>query len=111
MQTWNLTCDTTDECYELVSHPPYSPDVTRTDYFLFPRPKKWLAEKRFQSTDEFKKETNFSFEGLEFHTIGPDITLDGNYVFKWTVAIIIAIFFITLSMLSHDYDQDINLKI
>lgn len=34
---------------ELVSHPPYSLDLTFSDYFLFPKLKKWLGEKRLSS--------------------------------------------------------------
>ena len=29
--------------YELVPHPPYSPDLALSDYFLFPNLKKWLG--------------------------------------------------------------------
>ncbi|QQP39478.1 Mariner transposase, partial [Caligus rogercresseyi] len=33
--------------YELLPHPPYSPDLAPSDYSCFPNLKKWLAEKRF----------------------------------------------------------------
>jgi hypothetical protein len=40
---------------KLLSHPPYSPDLTPADYFLFPKLKKELAG--FTMTqEEFKKE-------------------------------------------------------
>jgi len=40
---------------KLLSHPPYSPDLTPADYFLFPKLKKELAG--FSMTqEEFKKE-------------------------------------------------------
>ena len=35
--------------YELLPHPPYSPDLSPCDYFLFPNLKKWLGGKRFDS--------------------------------------------------------------
>lgn len=50
--------------YELLSHPPYSPDLAPCDYFLFPNLKKWLGGKRFSSNEEIMHETNAYFEGL-----------------------------------------------
>ncbi|QQP40773.1 Putative mariner transposase [Caligus rogercresseyi] len=35
--------------YELLPHPPYSPDLAPSDYFLLPNLKKWLAGKIFYS--------------------------------------------------------------
>ncbi|EFN78775.1 Histone-lysine N-methyltransferase SETMAR, partial [Harpegnathos saltator] len=87
--------DTTDKLkklrYELVPHPPYSPDLAPSDYFLFPRLKQWLAGKRFYSNEEVKLETNAYFEGLdtEHYKTGIEmladrytkcITLNGDYV-------------------------------
>ena len=41
------------ECgFELADHPPYSPDLTPSDYFLFPNMKKHLAEKHYRTDDE-----------------------------------------------------------
>ena len=37
--------------FELLPHPPYSPDVAPPDYNLIPEIKKGLRGKRFQSTD------------------------------------------------------------
>ncbi|KAF7268310.1 hypothetical protein GWI33_018574 [Rhynchophorus ferrugineus] len=37
--------------FELFSHPPYSPDLTPTDYFLFSDLKRMLAEKKFSSNE------------------------------------------------------------
>lgn len=51
--------------YELLPHPPYSPDLAPSDYFLFPDLKKWLGGKRFTSNEEVEWETNAYFEGLE----------------------------------------------
>ena len=38
--------------YELVRHPPYSPDLAPSDYYLFPNLKKWLGGKRFTSNSD-----------------------------------------------------------
>lgn len=35
--------------YELLPHPPYSPDLAPCNFFLFPNMKKWLGGKRFTS--------------------------------------------------------------
>ena len=51
--------------YELLSQPPYSPDLAPSDYFLFPNLKKWLGGKRFYSNDEIVTQTNTYFEDLE----------------------------------------------
>lgn len=79
--------------YELLSHPPYSPDLAPCDYFLFPNLKKWLGGKRFSSNEKIILETNAYFEGLpkSYFTEGIEkfekrwmkcIELDGNYVEK-----------------------------
>ena len=38
--------------FELIEHPPYSPDLAPSDYFLFPNLKKHLAGKHFRTDDE-----------------------------------------------------------
>ena len=35
--------------FELIDHPPYSPDLAPSDYFLFPNLKKHLARKWYES--------------------------------------------------------------
>ncbi|XP_048243687.1 histone-lysine N-methyltransferase SETMAR-like [Haliotis rufescens] len=41
------------ECgYELLPHPPYSPDLAPSDFHLFPRLKKHLRGRRFEDDDE-----------------------------------------------------------
>ncbi|XP_018308488.1 histone-lysine N-methyltransferase SETMAR-like [Mycetomoellerius zeteki] len=47
--------------YELLSHPPYSPDLALCDFFLFPNLKKWLGGKRFTSNEEVIAETEVYF--------------------------------------------------
>jgi len=50
--------------FELVDHPPYSPDLAPSDFFLFPNLKKWLAGQRFSSNEEVIDQTNAYFEDL-----------------------------------------------
>lgn len=50
--------------YELLPHPPYSPDLAPCDYFLFPNLKRWLHGKRFYSNDEVIAETSAYFADL-----------------------------------------------
>lgn len=51
--------------YELMPHPPYSPDLAPCDFFLFPNLKKWLGGKRFASNEEVIAETNAYFEEFD----------------------------------------------
>jgi histone-lysine N-methyltransferase SETMAR len=51
--------------YELVPHPPYSPDLAPSDFFLFPNLKKWLSGRRFYSNDEIINATNEYFDDLQ----------------------------------------------
>ena len=51
--------------FELLPHPPHSPDLAPCDYFMFPNLKKWLGGKRFSSNEEIIDATNAYFEGLE----------------------------------------------
>ena len=47
--------------YEILSHPPYSPDLAPSDYFSFPNMKTWLGNKRFASNEEIIAATNEYF--------------------------------------------------
>jgi histone-lysine N-methyltransferase SETMAR len=38
--------------YEMLEHPPYSPDLTPSDFCLFPKLKLFLAGQRFSSNQE-----------------------------------------------------------
>jgi hypothetical protein len=54
----------------VILHPPYSPDLAPCDFFLFPRMKSQMKEKRFADVSKVKKKTlevlnNISTE--EFH--------------------------------------------
>lgn len=50
--------------YELRPHPPYSPDLAPSDYFLFPKLKQWLGGERFTNRKELITETQTRFEDL-----------------------------------------------
>ena len=51
--------------FELLSYPPYLPDLAPRDYYLFIDLKKMLHGKRFYSTEEFITETNAYFVGKD----------------------------------------------
>ena len=43
--------------FELLQHPPYSPYLAPSDFFLFPNLKKWLGGQRFTSNEEVIAQT------------------------------------------------------
>ena len=52
VHTSRTVSDTIKECkFEFIPHPPYSPDLAPCDYFLFPKLKKCLREKKFESDE------------------------------------------------------------
>ena len=51
--------------FELLPHPPYSPDMAPSEYYLFADLKKMLQEKRFYSNEEVIAETNACFENKD----------------------------------------------
>ncbi|EFN76504.1 Histone-lysine N-methyltransferase SETMAR, partial [Harpegnathos saltator] len=51
--------------YELLPHPPYSPDLAPCDFFLFPNLKKSLAGQKFESNEEVIGATESYFADLE----------------------------------------------
>lgn len=50
--------------YELLDHPPYSPDMAPSDFYLFPNLKRFLRGKHFSSNDEVITAVNGYFEDL-----------------------------------------------
>lgn len=50
--------------YELLEHPPYSPDLAPSDFHLFPNLKKSLRGKHFSSNEEVIAAVEGYFEGL-----------------------------------------------
>ena len=57
---------------ELLSHPPYSPDLAPSDYWLFPNLKKALKGRRFKDTSDVIEAANQWFEDQseEFYKTG-----------------------------------------
>jgi histone-lysine N-methyltransferase SETMAR len=51
--------------FQVLPHPPYSPDLAPSDYHLFPKLKTFLAGQKFQSNEDVMKCVNDYFEGLE----------------------------------------------
>ena len=77
--------------FELLPHPPHSPDLALGDYWLFAQLKKWLAGRKFHSNNEVITgcETYFAAQDKSFYKKGIEmlqrrwtgcITLQGNYV-------------------------------
>ena len=54
-----------DSGFELVDHPSYSPDLTPSDYFLFPHMKKHLAGKQYRTHDEVISAVGDFFEAQD----------------------------------------------
>ncbi|KAJ7304231.1 hypothetical protein JRQ81_011768 [Phrynocephalus forsythii] len=79
--------------YELLQHPPYSPDLVPSDVFLFPERKKPLCGQRFDDREDviFEVEQWFSSKSDDFYKEGLKqvkkrwqkcVTLQGDYVEK-----------------------------
>lgn len=79
--------------YELLQHPPYSPDLAPSDFFLFPEMKKPLRGRRFDDREDaiFEVEQWFSSKAEDFYKEGLKqvkkrwqkcVTLQGDYVEK-----------------------------
>lgn len=79
--------------FELLPHPPYSPDLAPCDYYLFPSLKKWLGGQRFSNNEEVIAAVDGYFEDLDVSSYATGIkklperwtkcvTLNGDYVEK-----------------------------
>ena len=53
--------------YEILPHPPNSPDLAPSDYSFFLNMKTWLGCKRFSSNEEIIAATNEYFECFDKH--------------------------------------------
>lgn len=82
-----------DSGVQLVTHPPYSPDLAPCDFFLFPTVKKMMRGKRFSSADAAVTEFQRIFEDLSenefsecfkkwFQRMHKCISLNGEYFEK-----------------------------
>ena len=58
--------------YELLPHPPYSPDLAPCDFFLVPNLKKSVAGQKFESNEEVIAATEAYFANLQ-KTYFPDV--------------------------------------
>ncbi|KAJ7332427.1 hypothetical protein JRQ81_014607 [Phrynocephalus forsythii] len=58
--------------YEVLQHPPYSPDLAPSDFFLFPKMKKPLRGRRFDNREDviFEVEQWFSRKAEDFYKEG-----------------------------------------
>lgn len=54
-----------NSCFKVLTHPPYSPDLAPSDYFLFPNLKKELKGQRFESDEEIQNAVSWFFEGKD----------------------------------------------
>jgi len=79
--------------WEILEHPPYSPDLAPSDFHLFPNMKKHLRSKRFKSHDDVKHEVQTWLRGQlpTFHRQGFEkwiscldkcLNREGDYVEK-----------------------------
>jgi transposase len=74
--------------WELLSHPPYSPDLAPSDFFLFPNLKKHSSSieevKKATTTWVHSNDAQFYREGLEGwrHRLQKCYDIDGHYVEK-----------------------------
>ena len=78
---------------EIFDHPPYSPDLTPSDYHLFTKMKVWLATQRFHTNEELMDGGHnwlhnlgapFFDEGLQklVSRYNKCLNVDGSYVEK-----------------------------
>ncbi|KAF7263152.1 hypothetical protein GWI33_003556, partial [Rhynchophorus ferrugineus] len=82
---------TVQYCTVWCTHPPHSPDLAPSEYFLFPDLKRMFAGKKFSSNEEVISETETYFEAKDksYYKNGIEkleggyhqcVTLEGNYV-------------------------------
>ncbi|XP_014481491.1 PREDICTED: histone-lysine N-methyltransferase SETMAR-like [Dinoponera quadriceps] len=50
--------------YDLLGHPPYSPDLAPSDFHLFPNLKKFVSGKHFASNEEVERAVDEYFNSL-----------------------------------------------
>jgi histone-lysine N-methyltransferase SETMAR len=58
--------------WDILDHPPYSPDLAPGNFHLFLYPKKHLAGKKFDNNDEVQEEIMMWFKGqaADFYASG-----------------------------------------
>ena len=92
--TARKTIDMINElCWDLISHPPYSPDLAPSDYALFPYMKSFLRGRRFNTRAELEEETKSVLRAISPQWFrqsirkleerwGKCVALEGDYVEK-----------------------------
>jgi hypothetical protein len=50
---------------QVLVHPPYSPDISPCDFFLFGVLKKWLTGRKFASVDDAKEQVRMFLTDLD----------------------------------------------
>jgi len=79
--------------WDLIDHPPYSPDLAPSDYFLFLHFKQWISGQRFESDEELQTATInwFNCQAASFYEEGLKrlvqrytkcLEVEGDYVEK-----------------------------
>ena len=94
VHTSRVAMDAVRECgYELLPHPPYSPDLAPSDFHLFPRLKKHLRGRRFDDDGELTAAVEgwLGDQDVDFYRSGINdwktrwdkcVELEGDYVEK-----------------------------
>jgi histone-lysine N-methyltransferase SETMAR len=64
--------------WEVLPHPPYSPDISPCDYYLFLSMSNFLANKRFKTEDEVKNEVDrfFKSKNQDFYSRGIQLLVE-----------------------------------
>jgi hypothetical protein len=87
--------------FELLEHPPYSPDVTPSNFLMFGPLEDAIGGVRFSDYEEVKNAVhswlctqprNFFFSGIT--NVGPSAWNGGDYVEKWCTLYFYVTFFI-----------------
>jgi len=77
--------------WELLEHPPYSPDLAPCDFHLFPKVKEMLRGRRFENEDQIQEAMRKALRTLDkrslttvfdrwVHRMEKCLELDGSYV-------------------------------
>ncbi|VVC37523.1 Hypothetical protein CINCED_3A024544 [Cinara cedri] len=77
LQTANATKQLLDSFgWDVLNHPPYSPDLAPSDYHLFTSLKKHMGGKKFSTNEEVKEEVDkwINEMAAEFYEAGRDST-------------------------------------
>ena len=94
VHTANIATKAAHDCgFEVLPHPPYSPDLAPSDFYLFPKLKESITGRRYSSNDEIKAVVEgyfndvpefFFLEGLQMlqKRWKKCILIEGDYVEK-----------------------------